>query len=158
MIIAGFDPGSSIFGIGIIKILNNNPDYIFSSEIRLRGSDFNEKMKYLLSELDRIYIDYTPEETAIEEGFLGKNVRSMNILSKIRGVVLAQSLINGKNLTFYSPREIKTSVTGNGNASKEQVNKMIKYIFGLKNRKIGFDESDALATAYCHYSLAEKRS
>ncbi len=150
MVIAGFDPGSSVFGIGIIERKGKDFEYLFSKEIKFPRFDFNKKMEILLEELDRYFDLYSPDEVAIEDGFLGKNVKSMNILSKIRGVVLAKSIMSNRELMFYSPREVKTAVSGNGNASKEQVNKMVKYIFKLRETEIGNDESDALAVAYCH--------
>jgi len=150
MVIAGFDPGSSVFGIGVIKQKGKDFEYLFSKEIKFPKCDFNRKMEILLEELDKYFDLYSPDEVAIEDGFLGKNVKSMNILSKIRGVVLAKSIMRNKELMFYSPREVKIAVSGNGNASKEQVNKMVKYIFKLRETKIGNDESDALAVAYCH--------
>lgn len=152
MVIAGFDPGSKVFGIGIIKYENGEAEYVFSKEIKFPNTEFDEKMVILMSELDTIFKEFSPDETAIEDGFMGKNVKSMNILSKIRGVVLANVLLKKKKMKFYSPREVKISMTGSGNASKDQVNRMVKHILKIGEKDLGNDESDALAVAYCHGS------
>ena len=112
-------------------------------------------MIILIRELNVILGENRIEEFAIEDGFLGKNVSSMNTLSKVRGVVLATILNHHKDLHFYSPREIKISVTGNGNAGKEQVRKSVGLLLGMTNPDFGYDESDAIAVALCH--LMKKR-
>ena len=157
MIFAGFDPGSSVFGIGLIEKSGSKLNYIMSEELKFPKTEFNTKMGLLIDKLNQIYLEYDIEESAIEDGFLGKNVSSMNTLSKVRGVVLASAILNNKNLNFYSPREIKTSVTGNGNADKDQVRKGVGMLLGIKNSaEIGYDESDALAVALCHSLMKRK--
>lgn len=156
MIIAGFDPGSNVFGIGIVEKVGSKLKYIMSEELKFPKTDFNDKMGILIEKLSGIFEEIDIFETAIEDGFLGKNVSSMNTLSKVRGVVLATALNNKKELKFYSPREIKTSVTGNGNADKEQVKRGVQMLLGIKNLKIGYDESDALAVALCHSLMKRK--
>jgi crossover junction endodeoxyribonuclease RuvC len=150
MIVIGFDPGSIYFGVGIIKIEKKKKYYLHSETIKLKEKDFYSKMKTLWKRLGKIYTSFPIDEAAIEEGFLGKNVKSMNLLSKVRGVVLASLLIKNIDLKFYSPMQIKLALTGNGNAAKTQVNNMIKILLNLKERELTNDESDALAIAYCH--------
>ncbi len=157
MIFAGFDPGSSVFGIGLVDKEGSKLKYIMSEELKFPKVDFNIKMGLLIDKLNQIFQDYNVMESAIEDGFLGKNVGSMNTLSKVRGVVLASSIMNSKELSFYSPREIKISVTGNGNADKDQVRKGVRMLLGIKNLpEIGYDESDALAVALCHSLMKRK--
>ena len=150
MIVIGFDPGSIYFGVGIIKDEKGKNYYLHSETIELKESDFYLKMKTLWRRLGEIYDSFPIDEAAIEDGFLGKNVKSMSILSKVRGVVLASLLINDVYLKFYAPRQVKLALTGNGNATKSQVNNAIKLFLDLKQREVGNDESDALAVAYCH--------
>ncbi len=156
MRIAGFDPGSKVFGIGVIDKEGSVLKFVMSEELKFTGKDFVDKMAILIERLTQIFKDLKIDETAIEDGFLGKNVSSMNTLSKVRGVVLATAINNKKELAFYSPREIKTSVTGNGNADKEQVQRGVKMLLGIKDHELGYDESDALAVALCH-SLMKRR-
>lgn len=158
MIVAGFDPGSNIFGIGLIEISGSQFKYVMSEELKFPKVDFQDKMEILTHRISGIFKDHPVSGAAIEDGFLGKNVSSMNTLSKVRGVVLAAAITHQTRLSFYSPREIKTSVTGNGNAGKEQVMRGVKMLLGIQNLpEIGYDESDALAVALCH-SLMKKRS
>jgi crossover junction endodeoxyribonuclease RuvC len=152
VIIIGFDPGSISFGVGILKKENNKISYLHSEEIKLKEKDFYLKMKTLWRRLEMIYQQFPIHGAAIEEGFLGKNVKAMNVLSKVRGVVLASLLVRGIELKYYSPREIKLALTGSGSALKPQVGKMVKMLLNLnkKEKPLGSDESDALAVAYCH--------
>ena len=157
MIFAGFDPGSNVFGIGLIEKEGSKFRYIMSEELKLPKVEFSSKMEILISSITRIFKDYNISESAIEDGFLGKNVSSMNTLSKVRGVVLAIAIQNSMELSFYSPREIKIAVTGNGNAGKDQVRKGVQMLLGIKNLpEIGYDESDALAVALCHSLMKRK--
>ncbi len=156
MIIAGFDPGSNVFGIGIVEKVGPKFKYIRSEELKFPKIDFNVKMEMLIEKLSSIFEDLDIGDTAIEDGFLGKNVSSMNTLSKVRGVVLATVLSYKKDLRFYSPREIKTSITGNGNADKGQVKRGVQMLLGIKKIEIGYDESDALAVALCHSLMKRK--
>jgi len=150
MNIIGFDPGSVIFGIGIISKEGQKISYLHSEEFKFAEKVFFDKMRFLWNRLQELYSQFSIEEAAIEEGFLGKNVKSMDLLAKIRGVVLGSLLDRGVNLQSYSPREVKLAITGNGNALKSQVSKMVKVLFALREQKVGEDEGDALAVAYCH--------
>jgi crossover junction endodeoxyribonuclease RuvC len=150
MLVIGFDPGSISFGIGILKKENNRIGYVYSEEIKLKEDDFNRKMKTLWLRLQILYKQFPIDLAAIEEGFLGKNVKSMNILSKVRGVVLGSLIAADIDLESYSPRQIKLALTGSGSAIKSQIERMVKTLLDIKEKKLGPDESDALAVAYCH--------
>jgi len=150
MVVIGFDPGSITFGVGILKKENSKIVYVHSEEIKLSEKQFNQRMKQLWNKLEKIFTTFQIDHAAVEEGFLGKNIQSMNTLAKVRGVILGFLINNGLDCTFYSPREVKLSVTGKGNALKFQVNKMMKILLDVKQKELGNDESDALAVAYCH--------
>jgi crossover junction endodeoxyribonuclease RuvC len=150
MLVIGFDPGSISFGIGILKKENNRVYYVHSEEIKLKDKEFNLKMQTLWRRLEWVYKQFPIGGAAIEEGFLGKNVKSMTILSKVRGVVLGSLIAAGIDLSYYSPRQIKQALTGSGAALKPQIEKMVKTLLDIKDKKLGSDESDALAAAYCH--------
>jgi crossover junction endodeoxyribonuclease RuvC len=150
MLVLGCDPGSNSFGIGIVKKENSKISYVHSEEIKLKEKDFNLKMKTLWQRLETLVKEFPIDTAAIEEGFLGKNVKSMNVLAKVRGVVLGSLIQAGISLHNYSPRQVKQAITGSGGASKPQVEKMIKVLLNIKEKKMGPDESDALAIAYCH--------
>lgn len=150
MVIVGFDPGSIGFGIGLLGLENKKITYLYSEEIQLNDRDFHTRMTCLWQRLQDIYDGFSIDGAAIEEGFLGKNVRSMNMVSTVRGVVLASLIHRGIGLKAYSPRQVKLAVTGSGSAQKPQVMRMITTLLGLSQQRLGRDESDALAVAYCH--------
>jgi crossover junction endodeoxyribonuclease RuvC len=150
MLILGMDPGSLSFGIGLVKKDQNHFSYIHSEEIQLKEKDFVSRMQTLWARLDQVTAQFPIDEAAMEEGFLGKNIRSMSLLSMVRGVALASLLQRRVPLRLYSPREVKLALTGYGNAEKTQLAKMAALVLGIRNKKLGLDESDALAVAYCH--------
>ena len=92
-----------------------------------------------------------PDELAIEAPFFGKNVQSMLKLGRAQGVAIAAAMRHGIEVTEYSPKKVKQSVTGNGNANKEQVMKMLQQILNFKDNPKHFDATDALAVAVCHH-------
>ncbi len=150
MLILGLDPGSLSFGIGIVKREKGRFAYVHSETIKLKEKDFLARMQELWDRLDELGASFAVDQAAMEEGFLGKNVRSMSQLSMVRGVAMAALLKRRLPLRFYAPRQVKLALTGYGNADKEQVAKMAARILDIRGRKLGLDESDALAVAYCH--------
>ena len=109
-----------------------------------------KRLKTIYIDLKTVIKEYQPKAMSIEGGFFGKNVRSMMMLGHARGMALLGAAQAGIPVFEYSPRKIKQSVTGNGNATKEQVKYMVQIILGLKEKKIPDDASDALAIALCH--------
>lgn len=150
MLVVGFDPGSIAFGLAVLEKKNNRISYVHSEVIRLKEENFNAKMKTLWLRLDELYQRFPIASAAIEEGYLGKNVSSMNVLSKVRGVVLASAIVANIELTSYPPARVKQALTGGGNAQKAQVAKVVQMLLNIKDKKLASDESDALAVAYCH--------
>jgi crossover junction endodeoxyribonuclease RuvC len=150
MLILGLDPGSLRFGIGIVKKEKGRFSYVHSETIRLQDRDFIARMQVLWDSLERLAADFPVDQAAMEEGFLGKNIRSMSLLSMVRGVAMASLLKRRLPLGLYAPRQVKLALTGYGNADKEQVAKMAALVLNVKGGKLGLDESDALAVAYCH--------
>lgn len=150
MLILGLDPGSLRFGVGILEKDGRRFAYVHSETIRLKNDDFIARMQELWDRLDKLAADFPVDQAAMEEGFLGKNIRSMSQLSTVRGVAMAALLKRRLPLRLYAPRQVKLALTGYGNADKEQVAKMAVLVLGVQGRKLGLDESDALAVAYCH--------
>jgi crossover junction endodeoxyribonuclease RuvC len=95
--------------------------------------------------------DYKPDEVALEAPFFGKNVQSMLKLGRAQGVAMSAALYREVPITEYAPKKVKQSVTGNGNASKEQVARMLMQIFSIKELPKLLDATDALAVALCHH-------
>ncbi len=113
--------------------------------------DPHSKLKRIFTRLQTIIDIYRPRDMAIEAPFFGKNVQSMLKLGRAQGVAMAAGITKDLAVTEYSPKKIKQSVTGNGNASKEQVAAMLGNILNVSFGDHYLDASDALGAAVCHY-------
>ncbi len=151
MRILGVDPGTIFTGYGIIDFKNNETEQVTAGIIKIPTTkEMAPRLKFIYEELNRLIKIYKPDEFALETAFYGKNVQSALKIGYARGVSLLAAINNDVPLKEYSPREIKKSVVGNGAASKEQVQFMMKKLLGIRKTKMKFDESDALAVAVCH--------
>ena len=151
-IILGIDPGTSIMGFGIIKVKGKKMTFIQMNELMLKKySDPFTKLKLIFERTIELIDTYHPDEIAIEAPFYGKNVQSMLKLGRAQGVAMAAGLSRQIPITEYLPKKIKMAITGNGNASKEQVAKMLQSTLGLKTLPKNLDSTDGLAAAVCHF-------
>ena len=151
MIIFGVDPGTILTGFGIIDSEKKEIFYKESGIIKpLPKDDLPNKLKFIYKELNLLIKKFTPDVFCIETAFYGKNVQSAMKIGYVRGIAMLAAANNNIVFAEYSPREIKKAVVGNGAASKEQVQYMVKNLLNLEKEKIKFDETDALATAVCH--------
>ncbi len=151
MIILGVDPGTNLTGFGIIRQDGNSFALIQNGLIKLSSyNSLPDKLVIIYDELLKIIKLYKPDEFALETAFYGKNVQSAMKIGYARGAAILAAAHCKIPMSEYSPREIKKSVVGKGAASKEQVSYMIKTILFIKEKKMKFDESDALAVALCH--------
>jgi crossover junction endodeoxyribonuclease RuvC len=148
----GVDPGTNVLGYGVIEVENKQLRLLDFGVITMHNLEEQQlKLKKIFEELQKIIKQYKPKEMAIEAPFYGKNVQSMLKLGRAQGVAIAAAITKGVEITEYSPKKIKQSVTGNGNASKEQVAAMLETILKVKLDEPYFDATDALATAVCHF-------
>jgi crossover junction endodeoxyribonuclease RuvC len=151
-IILGIDPGTSIMGFGIIKVTGKKMTFVQMNELMLKKySDPFTKLKLIFERTIELIDTYHPDEIAIEAPFYGKNVQSMLKLGRAQGVAMAAGLSRQIPITEYMPKKIKMAITGNGNASKEQVAKMLQSTLGLKSLPKNLDSTDGLAAAVCHF-------
>jgi len=151
-IILGIDPGTTIMGFGIIKIVNKKMEFVQMNELLLQKyKDPYTKLKLIFERTIELIDTYHPDEIAIEAPFFGKNVQSMLKLGRAQGVAMAAGLSREIPITEYLPKKIKMAITGNGNASKGQVAKMLQSILGLKALPKNLDSTDGLAAAVCHF-------
>jgi len=151
LIILGIDPGLRNMGFGVINILNEIPHLVDFGIITTKSDTTLEKrLKTIYNDIESVIKEYKPKAMSVEGSFYGKNVRSMMMLGHARGMALLGAAQAGIPVYEYSPRKIKQSVTGNGNATKDQVKFMVKNILNLKSDSIPIDASDALAIAICH--------
>jgi crossover junction endodeoxyribonuclease RuvC len=150
-IILGMDPGTNLMGYGIIHSRKNKLDLIQYGIIHLKKYETHElKLKKIFDRVLSIIDEFNPDEVAIEAPFYGKNVQSMLKLGRAQGVAMAAVLYRNVPIKEYAPKKVKQSVTGNGNASKEQVARMLQNQFRFKDIPKMFDATDALAVALCH--------
>ncbi len=150
MTILGIDPGSLHLGLSLLEKDAGRVRFKTSERINLGNGDLVDRMKLLLDRLDVFLKEHAVDSAAIEEGFLGKNVKTVEVLARIRGLVMTVMIQHGIPFSSYTPRTIKMAVTGYGNADKEQVRKGLAIILGTRTQGLSDDESDALAIAYCH--------
>lgn len=151
-IILGIDPGTTIMGFGIIRVVGKRMEFVQMNELLLgRYQDPYSKLKLIFDRTVELIDTYHPDEVAIEAPFYGKNVQSMLKLGRAQGVAMAAALSRQVPITEYLPKKIKMAITGNGNASKEQVARMLQSTLGLKSLPKNLDSTDGLAAAVCHF-------
>ncbi len=151
-IILGIDPGTLLMGYSLIEINNNHITVLEMDVLKLSSrKDAYERLQLIQKKVQQLIEQFNPNDFAIEAPFFGKNVQSMLKLGRAQGVAIATAMHAGIPVTEYSPRKIKQSITGNGNAGKEQVWKMLQRLLQLRNEMMQYDASDALAVAMCHH-------
>ncbi|MGB1349552.1 MAG: crossover junction endodeoxyribonuclease RuvC [Flavobacteriaceae bacterium] len=151
-IILGIDPGTTIMGFGLIKVKGKNMEFLQLNELQLKKySDHYVKLKLIFERTLELIDNFNPDEIAIEAPFFGKNVQSMLKLGRAQGVAMAAGLSREIPITEYSPKKIKMAITGNGNASKEQVAKMLQSLLKINELPKNLDSTDGLAAAVCHF-------
>ncbi len=152
MLILGIDPGTRILGYSLLDTEGGSMKILAMDVLYLRNIvDFNQRIRRIFDSTLRIIDSFHPDHLAIEAPFFGKNVQSMLKLGRAQGVAIAAAMSRDLSYTEYEPSVIKQLVTGNGNATKEQVAVMLRSILGFDDDPRYFDATDALAVAYtCH--------
>ncbi len=151
-IILGIDPGTRFLGYGLLRINNDKVTVLQYGVLNLtkyttQGAKFLKIHERILGILE----EFLPDEIAIESPFFGKNVQSMLKLGRVQGMVMSLAFSKSIPIAEYEPKKVKQSVTGNGNASKEQVAKMVEIIGNIKLEAKMHDATDALGIAICHH-------
>ncbi len=150
-VILAIDPGTLLMGFAVIAIRNNHPVLVTMDVLKLRAIKIYTCGSTHSQQSFGTDCAHQPTTFAIEAPFFGKNVQSMLKLGRAQGVAIAAAMQAGIDVTEYSPRKVKQSVTGNGNAGKEQVWKMLQQILKIETQPTFYDATDALAVALCHY-------
>jgi crossover junction endodeoxyribonuclease RuvC len=154
-IILGIDPGTTVMGYGILRIVGNKPEMLAMGVLELHKlDDHYAKLKKIFERVVQLIDTYNPDELAIEAPFYGKNVQSMLKLGRAQGVAMAAALSRSIPIFEYAPLRIKQAITGRGNATKEQVALFLKHYLNLKEEQKFLDATDGLAAAVCHYFQA----
>ncbi len=151
-IILGIDPGTRFLGYGLLRITNDKVTVLQYGVLNLtkyntQGAKFLKIHERVLGIIE----EFLPDEIAIESPFFGKNIQSMLKLGRVQGMVMSLAFSKSIPIAEYEPKKIKQSVTGNGNASKEQIAKMVEIIGNIKLDAKMHDATDALGIAICHH-------
>ncbi len=150
--ILGVDPGTSAMGFAMLEVRGKTMTMLKMSVITLSHlPDHQHRLQRIFERMAAIITQYEPHHLAIEAPFFGKNVQSMLKLGRAQGVAIAAAMMQNIPVTEYLPKKIKQSVTGNGNATKEQVAAMLVSILKQPIDNEFLDATDALAAAVCHH-------
>lgn len=151
-VILGIDPGTLMMGYAVVVVSANKPALAVMDVLKLGGQkDIYQRLQMIHHKVGQLIAEYKPTTFAIEAPFFGKNVQSMLKLGRAQGVAIAAAMQGSLPVTEYSPRKVKQSVAGNGNADKEQVWKMLQQTLRIADEPKYFDATDALAVALCHH-------
>jgi len=143
-------------GYGLISVTGKKAAIIEMGALKLgHKKDPYARLELIHLKVRELIDKHAPNSFAIESPFFGKNVQSMLKLGRAQGVAIATAMSAGLPVTEYSPKKIKLSITGNGNADKEQIWKMLQRLLEIENKPKFFDASDALAVALCHFYEAQ---
>ncbi len=157
--ILGIDPGTNVLGFAIIDADKKSIVVVEIGVVTFAhlGAEQTIKLRYIFEQVQDLINQHKPSEMAIEAPFFGKNVQSMLKLGRAQGVAIAAGMVNNLATTEYMPKKIKMAVTGNGNASKEQVAGMLENILKTTFSEKYYDATDALAAAVCHWFQSSSR-
>ncbi|MBQ4292021.1 MAG: crossover junction endodeoxyribonuclease RuvC [Muribaculaceae bacterium] len=153
-VIIGIDPGTNVMGYGILGINGKQPEMVAMGVLTLERMETHYlRLRRIFDRVTSLITQYLPDEMAIEAPFYGKNVQSMLKLGRAQGVAMAAALERDVPIAEYEPRKIKMAITGNGAASKEQVQEMLRRILNIDRDALlpQLDATDALAAALCHF-------
>ncbi|MFN2383226.1 MAG: crossover junction endodeoxyribonuclease RuvC [Gemmatimonadota bacterium] len=146
----GVDPGSAVTGYGVVERRDGAVRCVDCGTIAGGGSALPDRLLALFEGLTAVVEAFDPEAVVIENAFLGRNVRSLAVMSQARGVLILAARRAGRPVFEYSPREIKQSVVGTGRASKSQIAYMVSSLLALPAGELPRDATDSLAAALCH--------
>ena len=151
------DPGTTVMGYGVLLQQRRKLTVLQYGVIHLtKYNNHALKLQKIFERVSSLLDEFGPDHVALEAPFFGKNVQSMLKLGRAQGVAMAAGLSRQVPITEYSPKKIKMAITGNGNASKEQVAKMLQSLLNLKELPKNLDSTDGLAAAVCHFYNAGK--
>jgi crossover junction endodeoxyribonuclease RuvC len=148
-VILGIDPGSRVTGYGVIKSEGQKMSYIDSGCIRTSAGELSPRLLEIFNGICELMEAYRPQEAAIEQVFMHKNVNAALKLGHARGVAMVAVASHRIPIYEYSPRQMKQALVGYGAAQKEQVKQMVMCLLDLKQAP-QTDAADALGIAICH--------
>ena len=151
MFVIGIDPGLSTLGYGLIEARGHNLRARAAGVIRTDPSaGVGIRLAELYRDLDALLTEYQPDNAAIEQVFVNRNLQTATSVGRASGVVLLALAQHGIEVAEYSPSAVKRALSGYGSADKTQMKKVVAMRLGLKETPGPADASDALAVALCH--------
>jgi crossover junction endodeoxyribonuclease RuvC len=147
--ILGIDPGSRITGFGIIDIAGTTVTYVGSGCVRIPEGTLPERLKVIFEGIVEIVETYQPAEMVVEQVFMHRNADTALKLGQARGAAICAGVTQALPVHEYTPAQIKQAIAGKGNATKEQIQHMVKVLLKLPTSPQA-DAADALAAALCH--------
>jgi crossover junction endodeoxyribonuclease RuvC len=152
----GVDPGTRLAGYAVLVVRRGVVECRDMGVVALPGEwPLPRRLARLSLEMSRLVQRYGPDGVAVEQAIYAQNIRTALVLGQARGVVVGAAALAGAEVFEYSPREVKRAVTGNGAASKQQVQGMVRRLLSL-DRPPGADEADAAALAWCHLDRSRR--
>ncbi len=156
MRVLGIDPGSQTTGWGVVEGDGRRYRLVdFGSVKAPAGLKFSTRLLKMCDGIEEVIAQHHPDACALEDAFLASNVKVSMKLGQVRGVVLLVAERAALEIHEYSPRLIKQTVVGYGNAEKHQVQEMVRLLLALKSAPTPHDAADALAVAICHFHHAQ---
>lgn len=150
--ILGIDPGTVAMGFGLVEAKGQQFRLVEMGVLKMNSKqDGYDRLHRIYNKVDELIARYRPASFAVEAPFFGKNVQSMLKLGRAQGVAIAAAMAHGLTIAEYSPKKVKQSITGNGNASKEQVMQMLHRLMTIREAAETMDATDAVAVAVCHH-------
>ena len=150
MLILGLDPGSLHTGFGLIEKHGSSLVPLDAGRFSCpKTLDLPRRLAYLAGRLDEMVSSRRPDLAVLETPFHGMNAHSLIVLAQARGALLAVLAGRGIEIREYSPAEVKSAVTGNGRADKDQVARMVRLLLSARGEGWASDATDALALAIC---------
>ncbi|MBN8837355.1 MAG: crossover junction endodeoxyribonuclease RuvC [Sphingobacteriia bacterium] len=151
-VILGIDPGTQVMGYALLRVKGTDIKVLEMDALKLTAhKDIYDRLGRIHAKVTELITQFKPQTFAIEAPFFGKNIQSMLKLGRAQGVAIAAAMQAELSVTEYSPKKIKQSITGNGNADKEQVWQMLQKILAITAKPNSYDATDALAVALCHH-------
>ena len=149
MIIIGIDPGTTQIGFGVIRNESNYFESLDYGIIRNIGKDKLFDYKNTAKELSRLIKKYNPDVASVERLFFFKNQKTVMAVSEMRGVIMLTLANHNLPVFEFTPLQVKQSLSGYGRADKNQIQRMVRLILGIKEEIKPDDAADALAIAIC---------
>lgn len=150
-IVLGIDPGSRNTGVAVLKRSGNKYEMLYCDVIRVGNLEkHTDRLVGIYNQISTLIEQYKPEACAVETPLYGKDPLALLKLGRAQAAAMLAAMNNGISIEEYYPKMVKKSVTGNGNANKDQVAYMLDKVLSLDGVKFSSDATDALAVAWCH--------